>query len=101
MQLSAEDLDMDWQILTTFLILAAAVGILVKRLRSFVYGGKVRGCGSCSGCGSSTNNSPVVQLVQLKTDSEMRLRRSPTPVKIPEFCPDQLVRDSAAAEKNA
>ncbi|MEZ6031645.1 MAG: hypothetical protein R3C17_00955 [Planctomycetaceae bacterium] len=101
MQLSAEDLDMDWQILTTFLILAAAVGILVKRLRSFVYGSKVRGCGSCSGCGSSTNNSPVVQFVQLKADSEKRLRRSPTPVNMPEFCPDQIVRDSAVAEKNA
>ena len=92
---------MDWQILTTFLILAAAVGILVKRLQSFVDGGKVRGCGSCSGCGSSTNNSSAVQLVQLTADSEMRLRQSPTPVNMPEFCPDRLVQDSVVAEKNA
>ncbi len=92
---------MDWQILTTFMILATAVGILVKRLGSFVHGGNVRGCGSCSGCKGSTNNSPVVQLVQLTADSEMRLRRSPTPVNMPEFRSDRLVQNSAVAEKNA
>ena len=92
---------MDWQILTTFMILATAVGILVKRLRSFVQAGKVRGCESCSGCGSPTNNSPVVQLVQLTADSEMRLRQSPTPVNMPGFCTDRLMQNSAVAEKNA
>lgn len=58
---------MDWQTLTTILILAFAAAILLNRGWAFLRSGKKGDCGSCGGCCGSSKSTELLQLVHLGT----------------------------------
>ena len=70
---------MNWQTFTTFLILATAAGIIVRRVGIFLRSGKSGHCGGCAGCGHSEELSGLLPLVQLTAMQEPRVNRPLSP----------------------
>jgi hypothetical protein len=91
---------MDWQTITTFLILATAAGVIVRRLWLFLRSGRAAQCGGCSGCGQSEKSSKSPSLVQLGTMSNKSEPDSLTPAVNRDFHSVFLGDLSATAEKN-
>ena len=58
---------MDWQTITTVLILAIAAAIILNRVWVFARNGKNGDCGSCGGCVGSSKSADHSQLVHLGT----------------------------------
>ena len=63
---------MDWQTITTILILTIAAAILLNRVWGILRSGKNGNCESCGGCGESSKSTQLLQLVPLGTGTNSR-----------------------------
>lgn len=62
---------MDWQSITTILILTVAAAILLNRVWGFLNSGKKGDCGTCGSCVGTSKRSELLQLVNLGTGTNL------------------------------
>ena len=91
---------MDWQTSITFVFLAAAGGIVLRRLAAFARSGKTGNCGACSGCGDSGKDQVPVDLVQLAIGQDLSTSNRPVRTNSKKLHRGFFSDDSAGAEKN-
>jgi len=90
---------MDWQVFTTFLILAIAAGMVLRRLGRFLRSSRSGQCGGCSGCGHSATKGAPLSLVQLETTQDQQANEAFDPTGKGQSHPTSPGNMAAGAEK--